>query len=362
MNKTRIAHIALNTAVGGLERLLVEFARCANRERFDLSFVSLAARGPIANEIEALGWPVQAYGKRDGLRPGLILRLARYLRQARPDVVHTHNSAALFYGVIAAKLARVPNLVHTRHGRSFARSGRQTLALKLLARRVDHFVSVSADSHQLSLSQGVSQAGACTILNGVDLTRFSYTQPQSPGAAVVVARLCPEKDLGSLLQAIKLLSRMLPGPRPLLQIVGDGPERGPLEQFTRELGLATAVTFVGERHDIPEQLASASMFVLSSLTEGVSLTLLEAMARGLPVIATRVGGNPEVVVHGTTGLLVPPSDPSALAEAMLRLHRQPDLAREMGLQGRMRVEQMYSIVNMVEAYERLYLAGAAASR
>src|SRR5207248_2205806 len=186
---------------------------------------------------------------------------------------------------------------------------------------------------------------------------FAFAGPDLEGPAVLVARLSPEKDIATLLQAVALIAKKTPGFR--LEIAGDGPCKPELLRLANQLGIETNVTFLGEVRDVAALLAKARLFVLSSLTEGISLTLLEAMARGLPVVTTRVGGNPEVVVEGETGLLVPPRAPAELAAAMVHLLRSPDTRRRMGQAGRCRVEQHFDVRRMVAEYEGHYLAGAA---
>lgn len=349
----RVVHVTQGLDVGGLEKLLVEFARHADRDRLDLRFVSLGTRGALANEIEGCGWPVAALEKPPGLRPGLVFRLARLLRGWRADVVHTHNNGPLIYAAPAARLARVPWIVHTRHEQNFGAKPRELIALRHAARLVNRFVCVSGDSAALSISQGIGPSKVRTFLNGVDLARFEYTGPRPDGPIVAVARLSPEKDLGCLLRAAALAIRDFPSLR--LEIAGDGPCRPELERLVGELGLAGRARFLGEVRDVPAMLARASLFALSSLTEGIPVTLLEAMARGLPVVATRVGGNAEVVADGETGLLVPAQDPPALARALLRLLRDPEEAHRMGLSGRRRVTERFDVRRMVAEYESLYL-------
>ena len=304
-HRTRVVHVSLGTNVGGMEKLLVEFARFTDRERFDLAFVSLQERGKLAEEIENLQWPVYALDKTSGLKPAMVWRLARRLWQLRPSVVHTHNTAAFFYGVAAASLARVPRIIHTRHGQRFEASSRETLIFRALSKLADRVVSVSEDGRQLTVAEGIDAARTCLIRNGVDLARFPYAGPNAAGPAVLVARLSPEKDVATLIHAVKVILHHLTAKDPAfaLEIAGDGAMRLQLETLSQSLGLGDTVRFLGERNDIPALLANASMFILPSLTEGISLTLLEAMARGLPVVATSVGGNPEVVIDGKTGFL-----------------------------------------------------------
>ncbi len=192
------------------------------------------------------------------------------------------------------------------------------------------------------------------------MAKFAYSVPVDCGPAVMVGRLSPEKDVLTLLKALKIVARE--EPRFRLEIAGDGTCRSALENSCAELGIERQVRFLGNVKDIPRLLARASMCVLSSITEGMSLTLLEAMARGLPVVATRVGGNAEVVVDGQTGLLVPARNPELLAVAMLRLWRDAALARRMGLAGRQRVEAHFNVKRMVNDYEMLYCCAQNAER
>jgi glycosyltransferase involved in cell wall biosynthesis len=359
--RCRIAHITLGLDTGGQEKLLVEFARLADRRRFDLTFVSLTTRGRLAADIEAHGWPVVALDEPPGFRPGMVLRLAPLLRRRRIDVVHTHDSKPLIYSAPAARLAGVQRLVHTRHFAQLAYiTARQTLLTNLSARLTDCYACVSQDSARIAAAEGVPAKRLRIVRNGIDIGRFACTGPRPDGPAVLVARLSPEKDIATLLRAASMAVRQQPAFR--LDIAGNGPARAELMHLAAELNLGDHVRFLGEVRDIAGLLATARFFVLSSLTEGISLTLLEAMSCGLPVAATKVGGNPEVVVDGETGILVPPADPAALAQAMLLLQNDATRGRGMGLAGRARVERCFEIGRMVGAYEALYVCNKTAAQ
>jgi glycosyltransferase involved in cell wall biosynthesis len=211
---------------------------------------------------------------------------------------------------------------------------------------------VSEDGARLARREGVSRQRVRAVWNGIDISRFSYTGPDATGPAVMVGRLSPEKNVETLLRAAALLVRRRPQFR--LNIAGTGPCLEALKKLHGELGLGGVVTFLGEVADVPGLLARSSMLVLPSWTEGISLTLLEAMARGLPAVATRVGGNGEVVADGTTGMLVPAGDADALAGAIERLHDDPALAQRLGVAGRRRVERHFDVRQMVAEYETLY--------
>ncbi len=350
--RLRIAHVTLGLDMGGQEKLLVEFARHADRKRFELCFLSLGSRGTLAGEIEAHSWPVIALDEPEGLRPGLVLRLARYLRRRKIDVVHTHDVRPLIYGAVAARLARVPRVVHTRHGRDARITPRQRVLVRLAARLIDRFVCVSDDSARLSIEQGIAAAKVRAIINGIDVDRFAYTGPQPGGPVVAIARLSPEKDIANLIRAAAIVAGAESAFH--LEIAGDGPCRSDLERLIADLGLTERVRLLGQIHDARALLGRAGLFVLPSLSEGISLTLLEAMARGLAVVATRVGGNPEVVADGATGLLVPARNPDALADAMLGLLHDSERSRRLGEAGRRRVEQVFDVRRMIADYEALY--------
>ena len=354
----RVAHLVETLEVGGLEKLLVDFARHADRSRFALQVVTLGERGRLADEVEALGGKVFALRARPGIKPGSVLRLARHLRRERVDVLHTHSEGPLLYGAAASALARVPRVIHTRHHGPDLGSPKHVLLLMAAASRwVDRVVCVADDGARHSVAEGVAASKVVTVWNGIDLARFAYLGPTSGGPAVIVGRLVPEKDHATLLRALAILKRAEPGFR--LEIAGDGPCSGELQALAVELGLGESVRFLGRVDDVPALLGRAGLLVLSSWLEGTSLTLLEAMARGLPVVATRVGGNPEVVVEGETGLLVPPREPAPLAAAMLALWRDPGRARALGLAGRERAERSFDVRRTVQRYEQIYVNNAA---
>jgi glycosyltransferase involved in cell wall biosynthesis len=354
MNRLRVIHVSAGLNMGGMEKSLVEFARHTDRDRFDLQFVSLTTRGEVADQIEQLGWPVSALEILPGVKTANFVRLARLFRDARPNILHTHNTRPLIYATPAARFAGIKTTIHTRHGQRVGTTRRQNFLSNLAAGWTDRIVSVSDDSKKLALQQGLPAGKLLTIHNGIDLSRFPAMPALAKGPVVYVGRLSPEKDLSTLLRAVAIAAREEPSFR--LHLAGAGPSLGELQSLAGELQLGEHVAFLGHTSEVAEALAGASLLVLSSLTEGTSLALLEAMARGLPVVATSVGGNTEVVVDGITGLLVPPQSPAELATAMLKLYRQPELAIQMGVQGRKRVETQFDSRTMVSRYESLYLS------
>lgn len=351
--RLRVAHVAESFAMGGLEKLLVAFARHADRAAHALRFVAMGERGCRAGEIEDAGWPVEALEQPTGRRPRLVLRLAARFRRAGIDVVHTHSSGPLIYAVPAARLAGVRVVVHTRHhGHDPHTSARALAVCRFLSRAIDRVVCVSNDGVTLAADEGIAPRKLAAIWNGIDTAACQATGPRPRGPAVIVARLSPEKDVATLLRATALAVEQEPDFR--LLIAGDGACRRDLNALASTLWLDAHVRFLGPVDDLPALLATASLLVLPSLREGISPTLLEAMAQGLPVVATRVGGNPEVVVEGQTGLLVPPQAPDDLARALLRLWRDPDTSRRMGRAARERAVRCFDVRKTVAEYEQLY--------
>jgi glycosyltransferase involved in cell wall biosynthesis len=350
--KVRVTHVVGQLRIGGMEKLLVELARHADRDRFELSFSCLESRGPLADEIENFGWEVRSLGCAPGLRPSTVWRLARQFIGTRSDVIHTHNNAPLIYSAPAARLAGAA-LIQTRHGQAIGTTRQHRAAFRLAAQFADRVVCVSEDGVLLSVAEGIPPRKLAVIRNGIDTSRFGYLGPCPGGPIVMVGRLVAEKGVDTLLRAASLIVRHRPEFR--LEIAGDGPARPWLEALAGKLRLGSQVRFLGNVEDIPGLLARASALALPSLSEGIPLTLLEAMARGLPIVATRVGGNPEVVENTVTGQLVPVNEPDTLARALLLVWPVSDRTRQMGRAGRDRVVRLFDVRRMVADYEALYL-------
>jgi glycosyltransferase involved in cell wall biosynthesis len=349
----RVCHISMHLKTGGLERLLVEFAKRHDRERFAPLFVALQDAGPPAAEIESLGWPVHALDMARTGRWGTLRLLGELLSGERVQVVHTHNTYAHFYGALAARMARAPVLINTQHGRGCGGGWKSRLQFGLANRRANAVVGVSEDATQLCRREDrLSRGRMRTVWNGIDTSRFGYSGPGNAPVAVAVGRLSPEKDFATLLRATALAVRDVPDLR--VRIVGDGGERAMLERLSASLGLSDRVEFLGERSDVHALLRDVGFYVSSSRTEGISLTLLEAMAVGLPVLATRVGVNAEVVEEEVSGRLVPSENPAALAAGMVAMCRDRAEWSSMGQAGRTRVERDFDVNRMVRDYERLY--------
>ncbi|MBI1312880.1 glycosyltransferase [bacterium] len=352
--RVRVCHVSMTLLTGGLERLLVEFGRQRNTERFDCEFVALDGTGTPARELRSLGFTVSSVADESAGKLGRLWNLVRRFRAAQFDVVHTHNTLAHFYAATAAHLAGVPVIVNSQHGRGCGRSWKARCQFRLANCWTDRVIGVSEDAARLCRLDDPRAAERITaIWNGIDVGRFDFRGSASRPTAISVARLSKEKDFETLLRAVWILVKEYPDFR--LQIAGDGAERPKLEALARNLRLEPHVEFLGERNDIPELLAQAGFFVSSSTTEGISLTILEAMAVGLPVVTTNVGGNPEIVVEGGTGRLVDPRSPEKLALAMRDMLADRDAWPVIGHLARQRVEQHFNVRTMVRQYEDLYI-------
>lgn len=360
----KIAHVIGSLGVGGGERVALDLASGQKRRGADVIAVSLEepADGPMGAEYAARGVEVVRVRKRAGLDATLPLRLARALRRFGAEVVHTHNPPPLIYGAPASRLARAA-CVHTKHGANAMPSARRRL-VRLASRWCDAFVAVSATTAEQARAQReVDARKLATIENGIDLSRFTPSEEArqavraelaiAPHAFVVgtVGRLVKEKNQPLLVRAMApLLSSTLQ-----LVIAGDGPERAAVEAAVGALGdAARFVHLLGARSDTPRLYTAFDLFALSSDSEGLPLVIVEAMASGLPVVSTAVGGIPAVVVDEGTGALVPPGDLDALSRKLAHLATAPTLAITWGAEGRRRALSRYSAERMVDDYFAVY--------
>jgi len=371
----RVLFVIGSLEIGGAEKQLVEIALGLDRERFAPAVCSLAAGGPLAAALAQGGVPVIEIGFQGAARigtvaalaqiPGRLLRFIRAVRAFRPDVLHGVLFHAYVLGAIAGVLTRVPIVVASRRSLSLFKKGRVhfRVAEWVVNRFTDAIVANSeAVRADAVASEGLSPEAVLVIHNGIDAGRYltprdpELRRSLAPGdgpVAIVVANFIHYKGHGYFLEAWAEVCRQFPGATALL--VGDGPLRAHYEAEAVERGLGARVRFLGSRTDVPRLLAAADLLVHPSLEEGFSNALLEAMAAGLPVVATTVGGNAEAVRDGSTGHLVPPRDSAALAAAVLEVFSRPDRGRSLGDAGRRRILQHFELSGMVRQYEELYL-------
>ncbi len=351
--------------IGGAEKLMPRFLAHFDRNRFTPAVACLyGGDGPIADDIRALDIPVTDLGMTAKWRLDALWRLYRLLRHERPVILHTSMFHANLSGRVLGRLAGVPIIITWRHSPSIGGALRELLN-RWTVRLDDRIVATCELVRQIEIEHAqVPSDKVITIYNGIDMERSAASPLAAtrirqafniPADALLlgsVGRMHRSKDFGNLLTAMVQVRKRIPAV--WLLLVGDGELRSELESRAQTLGLSSVVTFTGIRDDVPDILAALDIFVLPSRWEGLPLVVLEAMAAGLPVVATAVGGTPEVVVDGVTGLLVPPRDPAALAQAITRLLRNPDLRRKMGRAGRERVTEHFSVEQMVRKTESLY--------
>ena len=348
-----VLHVVNSLEIGGLEKVVVDLTR--QLSMVNHTVVCLTTKGDLFNEIVGDCFFLD---NRPGLIFSTIPKIKKIIRDKSIDIIHTHNQGPQFYGSVAGKLAG-KGVIHTKHGQNVANFHRRFYLDKFSSFLTDKIVTVSDDAREICLRQlKIPAEKLVTILNGVDTDSFHHFSNRVPGqqgrsfVIGTVARLSAEKNHSCLLEACSKLVEKNNNFK--LKIIGDGPLRDKLSAICNKLGLQDHVVFDGLRSDIPTVMNELDLFVLPSLTEGLSLTLLEAMACELPVVATRVGGTPEVVVDGKTGLLVPSNDPDGLADAIASCMERPQHCMEMGQAGRSRVVDLFSLEQVAEKYLALY--------
>jgi glycosyltransferase involved in cell wall biosynthesis len=328
--------------------------------RFD---VTLAAHGsgPLRDAARAAGVPfVHLDHVRRSIRPWrdalALVELLRLCRRIRPDIVHAHSSKAGALGRVAAALAGVPIRVFTVHGWSFAAyegvAGRLYLGVERLLRRLTTTaVCVSHAARELGVAARACSPGRTVVIhNAVEVSSFARGRDRNePPHIISVGRFAFPKDFSTLVEALATIEEPFRS-----SFVGAGPAEAEVAAALRAHGLSSRVELLGNRLDVPDLLAEADVFVLSSRSEGLPISILEAMAAGLPVVATDVGGVPEAVVDRHTGLLVHLADPDALATALAALVRDPELRRRLGAQGRQRAEQLFDVPRFRAGHIALY--------
>lgn len=350
--------------IGGAEILLRDLSVGLAQRGFRVS-IGYSTPGPLAQDLKHLGLPVTRLPRLMRIDPILFFGMMRLMRKNTPQIVHTHLFKSDFHGRLAARIAGVPVVVSTLH--SIDRWAQKRPLGNLYgwtSRFADRIIAVSEDVKKFHIANtAVGESKFVTIENGVDVQRFANQRAagqnvrkefELDGSAPVfgiVGRLTPPKDHKVFLRAAALILQSLPLARFL--IVGDGPLRSELESYVRELRIQSSVIFTGMRRDIPAMLAALDVLVISSLWEGIPVTLLEGMASMLPVVGTRVGSIPDVVTE-ETAILVPPSEPNAIAQACLKLAKDRELRLRMGKAGLKRVSAYYSIDAMIDRTTALY--------
>ena len=362
-----IVHFVENLDRGGLERTVVDLIASQREAGHQCRVICLFKLGLLAKELLASGVRVDACSKHPGLDLRALRRARALIRQSPDAVLHTHNAMAHYYAVIASMGLPLKCRINTRHGMGGrARSGRQEWLYRQSMCFTDYAVAVCEAARASFAAEGVQpRRGLLSVPNGIRLERFKpadaagrqvlATELGLPtGSRIIgtVGRLQPVKDHALLLRAFAKVRVQVP--EAALVIVGDGPLRAALEAQAEQAGLSDALRFMGDRHDVPRLLTGMEVFALTSTSEGYSVALLEACASSLPIVATDVGGNREIVRHGINGRLVPSGDTAAIATALIALLRGGEQAAAMGRAGYAWAQAEASFRTMAERYHGLY--------
>jgi glycosyltransferase involved in cell wall biosynthesis len=371
--RVRLLKVVPTLMCGGTEHQFMALGRGLDPGRFALEFACLRRLGGFAAELDARRIPLREYGIRTFVSVNAVAqqaRLASDVRRTKTEIVHAYGFYGNVFAIPAARLAAAPVVIASIRDCGVYLTPRQQTVQRHVCRLAD-CVLVNAEAvKRWLIGQGYDPARIVVIRNGVDLERFSHPPdagrvrrelgvPMSAPIVAVASRLHPLKGIEHFLEAAAVVGRRFPDVWFLVIGETSPAERSYLDVLAglaARLGIHDRVVFTGLRDDVPSLLACAAVSVMPSLNEALSNVLLESMAAGVPVVATRVGGTPEAVQDGITGLLVPPGDSGALARAVDRLLSDPEFASRLGRSGRQLVTRQFSMDVMVQATERLYHA------
>jgi glycosyltransferase involved in cell wall biosynthesis len=354
MRKIKVLQLVEDMRLGGLERFIAMLAEGLDKEKYDVEVWCIAEGGSVADELKKAGVQVRVLGIPTYHSPSAILKLTREVKKAAPDIIHTHGYFASTIGRIAAKLAGAPVVITHLHTTFSLRRFRNVAIDRFLNLFTDKIICISKEVRDTFINAGYRIEGkAVVIYTGVDSRKYALSDHDGTHNVLsIVASLFPHKGHAYLLEAVSMLAKDFPDLT--LQVIGEGCLRNELEETCKALGLSSRVRFLGKRNDIPELLSRSSLFVLPSLREGLGVAIIEAMASGLPVVASDVGGIKEVVADGLSGLLCPPGDAEALARAIRRLLSDPQMMERMGRRGREICEERFRVETMLEKVGTLY--------
>jgi len=364
----RVLRIVPSLEMGGVENTLLSLLPRLNKDKYRVSVCCLYRADDLAKEAEKQKIPLLTLKMRPRLDLDLkylrgISQLIKFLKQEKIDIVHTHLYKANTPGRIAAILARVPIIIANEHSVDFWKTGGQRAIDKFLSKFTDKIIVVSEAVKEFCTQEvGLPKDKVTVLYNGVDLQKFlpevdinkkkeELNLPSDSKVVGIIGRLQQIKGHQFFLKAAKIVSGEFPSA--CFLVIGEGSLRDELEEMADKLNLGDKVIFTGQRDDVPQILPLLDVSVLSSLREGFSITILESMASGIPVVATDVGGNRELVEEGKTGHLVPARDTESLAGAMIRILKDESLAKRMVERARERVK-LFSINRMAKETESIY--------
>ena len=371
--RVRLMKVVPTFMCGGTENQFMTLGRSLDSNRFDLEFACLRRWGGFVDEIDQRRIPLLECEVTSFRSPDALVqqaRLARHIVKRRIDIVHAYSFYGNVFALPPARLARTPVVIASIRDRAPYLTPMQKRVQRYACRLADCILANADAVKDWLIGEGYDGSKITVIRNGVDLSRFDHSSdalavrrefglPDDVPLVTVVSRLNRMKGLEQFLEAAAAIRVRVPEARFL--IVGetapnDRPYLSVLTGLAERLGLSDRVVFAGLRTDVPQLLASATVSVMPSLNEALSNVLLESMAAGVPLVATRVGGTPEAIEDGVNGLLVPPADPAALANAICHLLAEPEFARRLGLAARQSISERFSTERMVSATEQLYLS------
>jgi glycosyltransferase involved in cell wall biosynthesis len=368
MSRPVICQVLHSLDIGGAEVLAANLARSL-QDRFHFVFACLDQPGAQSAQLEREGFEIDVIGRRAGFDWNCMRKLAACFARRRVQLIHAHQYTPFFYAAGSGLFRKRPSILFTEHGRWYPdrRSRKRVLFNRMMLRKRDRVVGVGEHVRRALIdNEGLPADRVGVIYNGVNLSNFGRRECSencrlrtrrelkiADDAVVVlqVARLDALKDHLMAVEAAVEVAKLRSDVQVLF--VGDGPERASIESAIQSHSLGHCVQLLGSRNDVGRLLMAADIFLLTSISEGIPLTIIEAMAAGLPVVATAVGGVPEVVVE-ETGLLVPKKSPALLANAIMRLANDPSLRRSLGHAGELRAQKLFSDDQMNNSYANAY--------
>ena len=367
MNKKKLLIVMDSMNVGGIEKRLIDLITNLDKSKYKCTVCTFYG-GKLIQEYQNNNIKVIFFNpeKRKGIL-GIIkfIRFSKFLKSNKFDIALMFFPRSIVYGTMITKLRKIPLIISFRENSRLKiyQKKIQLSFLKFSNLFVNKVIAVSENTRRFTIKYvKLNPKKIIAIPNGIDLKRFNKKinikkikkefNLDKEKIITIIARLNPQKNHKNFLKAASIIAKSIPNTKFL--IVGDGKLRKKLENYSNFLGISKKIIFTGIRKDIPEILKISDIFILSSDYEGLPITILEAMASSKPIVATNVSGNPEAVVHNKTGILVPPKNSEALAKAVIKLLKNKKLRKQMGKQGRRRVEKYFTIEKMIKEYEKVF--------
>jgi glycosyltransferase involved in cell wall biosynthesis len=365
-NKIRILHIITGSSIAGAENVVLTLAKGMKDSQFESEICTLSPEGELHKKAQQIGIKAYALGYKSILSlPKVVIKLFILLYKKNYYIINTHLSQAGVIGIIVGRLVRIPCIIETRHYSDYmykyGNKIKQWLDKKTV-NMTNHVIVVSnAGKEILKKIEGIKEEKINVIYNGIDISKFSSNHRTQIRKQLGIdnnivltftATFHPSKGHKYLLESVGMLKKNYPNV--VLLLIGDGVLRSNLGALTKQLNIEDNVRFLGYRTDIPDILSATDIYVHSSVEEGFGIAIIEAMAVGLPVVATNVGGIPEIITNGENGILVPPENPHALAEAIIDLIEHTEQRKILAEKGRQHVTANFTDEIMVKKYMEVY--------